>query len=161
MVSTSKVETLGSRAFDNCKSLQIISLPSLTSNLGSNTFCYCTSLERIDSLGTTPKTIAKGQGGGNGDFGFAYGCTALKYADISCITSIGEYAFYNCSKLSTLICNAVTPPSIATNSLSNTPIASGTGTIYVPDASVDAYKTATNWVNYASIIKPLSEYVES
>ena len=34
-------------------------------------------------------------------------------------------------------------------------------TIYVPDESVEAYKAATNWVNYASIIKPLSEYVES
>ena len=161
LVSTSKVETLGSWAFCNCKSLQIISLPSLTSNLGSNTFYNCTSLERIDSLGTTPKTIAKGPGGTSGNFGFAYGCTALKYADISCITSIGDYAFSNCSKLSTLICNAVTPPSIATTSFSNTPIASKTGTIYVPDESVDAYKTATNWVNYASIIKPLSEYVES
>lgn len=32
--------------------------------------------------------------------------------------------------------------------------------IYVPDESVEAYKTATNWSDYADKIKPLSEYVE-
>ena len=32
--------------------------------------------------------------------------------------------------------------------------------IYVPNESVDTYKTATNWSTYADIIKPLSEYVE-
>ena len=33
-------------------------------------------------------------------------------------------------------------------------------TIYVPDALVEQYKTATNWSKYADKIKPLSEYVE-
>mgnify|MGYP000472681990 CR=1 FL=1 len=31
--------------------------------------------------------------------------------------------------------------------------------IYVPDDSVEAYKTATNWSNYADRIRPISEYV--
>ena len=31
------------------------------------------------------------------------------------------------------------------------------GYIYVPDALVDSYKKATNWVTYADQIKPLSE----
>ena len=96
-----------------------------------------------------------------GSYAF-YGCSNLTSINLQPdITRISDQAFDGCSKLSTLICNAVTPPSIATTSFSNTPIASKTGTIYVPDESVDAYKTATNWVNYASIIKPLSEYVES
>lgn len=42
----------------------------------------------------------------------------------------------------------------------NTLIASGTGFIYVPDALVESYKTATNWSTYADQILPLSEYVE-
>ena len=41
----------------------------------------------------------------------------------------------------------------------NTPIANGTGYIYVADTLVDSYKTAENWSVYASQIKPLSEYV--
>lgn len=36
----------------------------------------------------------------------------------------------------------------------------GKANIYVPDESVDAYKSADGWSNYANIIKPLSEYVE-
>ena len=102
LVDTSKVETLGSNAFSNCKSLQRISLLSLTSDLGTNTFYNCTSLERIDSLGTTPKTIARGQAGGYGDYGFAYGCTSLTYVDLSCITSIGDFAFNGCTSLTNI-----------------------------------------------------------
>ena len=36
--------------------------------------------------------------------------------------------------------------------------ANWTGTIYVPDALVDDYKSATNWSTYASSIEPLSNY---
>ena len=99
LTDTSKVETLGSSAFSSCKSLKNISLPSLTSNLDQNTFYNCTSLERIDSLGTRQKTIVDGRGGGYGNYGFAYGCTSLKYVDLSCITSIGGFAFYGCKSL--------------------------------------------------------------
>ena len=31
---------------------------------------------------------------------------------------------------------------------------------YVPDESVEAYKTATNWSNWAGYIYPISEYTE-
>ena len=44
-----------------------------------------------------------------------------------------------------------------TNAFSGTPIASGTGFVYVPDDMVDTYKTATNWSTYANQIKPFSE----
>ena len=43
------------------------------------------------------------------------------------------------------------------NVFTGTPIASGTGFIYVPDEAVETYKTATNWNTYASQIKGLSE----
>ena len=86
---------------------------------------------------------------------------SLTYAKLpNTLTSIGNYAFNDCSALVTFICNATTPPTLASNVFNNTPIASKTGTIYVPDASVDAYKAATNWSQYADIIKPLSEYTE-
>ena len=39
----------------------------------------------------------------------------------------------------------------------NTPIASGTGYIYVSDNLVDTYKAATNWSAYASQIVAISE----
>lgn len=43
------------------------------------------------------------------------------------------------------------------NALSSTPIASGTGYIYVPDNLITQYQAATNWSVYSAQIKGLSE----
>lgn len=51
-----------------------------------------------------------------------------------------------------IVCKATTPPN-AGGLVNTTNILA----IYVPDASVDAYKAATNWSTYASKIKPISE----
>lgn len=40
----------------------------------------------------------------------------------------------------------------------STPIASGTGFIYVPKALIETYKTATNWVTYANQFRALEDY---
>jgi hypothetical protein len=58
------------------------------------------------------------------------------------ITSIGTQTFYNWTSLQTMICRATTPPTITTNSLQRMRAAAK---IYVPDASVAAYKAATYW----------------
>ena len=66
------------------------------------------------------------------------------------------------SKLSTLVIKGATVPQLASTSVfDNTPIANGTGSIYVLDALVEQYKVATNWAIYADQIKPLSEYTEA
>ena len=52
-------------------------------------------------------------------------------------------------------CLAVTPPTCGSNAFSQ----SGSCNIYVPDDSVNAYKTANNWSTYESYIKPISERV--
>lgn len=54
----------------------------------------------------------------------------------------------------TLVIKAKTVPQL-TGSLST----GKPNCIYVPDASVEAYKTATNWVNYADIIKSMFYYL--
>ena len=62
-------------------------------------------------------------------------------------------AISNNSSLKTLICRCPTPlGNIAQNTNANLE------SIYVPDDSVEAYKTS--WSIYADIIKPLSEYTE-
>lgn len=77
------------------------------------------------------------------------------------MTTIGGYRTYetfkNCTALSALICLAATPPSLHANAFRGDSISSGSGSIYVPDASVEAYKTATNWNAYASRIFPISQ----
>lgn len=83
-------------------------------------------------------------------------CDKLVRLDLSSNTlSIGDTAFVYCTALEIVICRATTPPSIVSNSFSRCPITN----IYVPDGSVSAYQTASNWSAYATLIKPLSELV--
>lgn len=75
-------------------------------------------------------------------------------------TSIGSYILALCTKITTLICRATTPPTLD-GDLYYTFSPPKNIKIYVPDEAVDAYKSATNWSQYSSVIKPLSEYVET
>lgn len=82
-------------------------------------------------------------------------CYALEGATIpSSVTSIGQNAFAHCRAMTELVVLATTPPTLGNNALNGT---TALASIYVPDASVEAYKAATNWSTYASIIKPISE----
>lgn len=133
-----------------------LNLPNLTS-IGD--VFYNSHLVRVENLGSITKTgIASGNYEANGIF---RNSKKLEFARMpSTITQIGISAFYHCKALQTIIIEAITPPTLCGNVFTDTPIASKTGTIYVPDASVDTYKAASGWANYADIIKPLSEYVE-
>lgn len=84
-----------------------------------------------------------------GDFVFS-NCTSLTSVEIpNSVTSIGSAAFYGCSRLKSVKVWANTPPSLGDNAFVYT--SSGLR-IYVPSGSVNAYKAATNWKNYASKI---------
>jgi hypothetical protein len=80
-------------------------------------------------------------------------CISLTSCTIgSGVTSIGQYAFYSCSGLTSITVNATTPPTLGNNAFQGTPIASGTGYIYVKSASVDVYKQANGWKTFATQI---------
>ena len=66
------------------------------------------------------------------------------------VTRIEDSAFYRCYNLSEVHCKAATPPSL-TGTLHFEENASGRK-IYVPTASLDAYKSAKNWSTYADAI---------
>ena len=63
-----------------------------------------------------------------------------------------QRTFKNCSSLKVLTLLPTTPP-LMQSALQG---CSSIESIYVPDASVDSYKTATNWSEFASNIKPMS-----
>ena len=87
-----------------------------------------------------------------------YGCSALTTADFPLVTSISAYAFRSCSALTSLTLSKNQVAALgSTNAFTGTPIATGTGYIYVPDDLVDQYKTATNWKTYANQILPISQ----
>ena len=78
-----------------------------------------------------------------------YYCTSLQSMTIpSGVTSIGIYAFYDCTFMKEYHFQRTTPPTLGGSSVFvNIP---SDCIIYVPSASLDAYKTATNWSAHAS-----------
>lgn len=87
--------------------------------------------------------------------------TGLKIADFHKITSIGDNAFAWCSNFDTLILRGSTLCTLGGSSVfRDTPIASGTGYIYVPAVLVDSYKTASRWSTYAAQIRAIEDYPE-
>ena len=86
-------------------------------------------------------------------------CSALEVADFSSVEKIGISAFQSCSSLKALIIRTETVCVLLNYGwFSSTPIANGTGYIYVPRALVDSYKTATNWSTYATQFRALEDY---
>lgn len=89
------------------------------------------------------------------------GLDSLVTAEFMVVRNIYDYAFYGCSGLEALIirtsdaiCNLASTTAFYGSGIEST----GNGHIYVPDDMVYAYRSQTNWSNYASKIRPLSEY---
>lgn len=117
-------------------------------SIGASAFYNCTSLTSVtmsDGI-TTIGTSAFDN------------CSSLTSVIMpNSVTSIGRKAFSRCSSLTSVTILATTPPTLGdVNAFYNT----NNCPIYVPDASVDAYKAAPNWSQYADRIKPMSEYQE-
>ena len=92
-------------------------------------------------------------------------CTNLQSADFTAVTSIGGNVFGSCTNLTALIIrNTEKICTLGSFSFSSTPIASGTGYIYVPriflsddDANKD-YRRATKWSAHANQFRALEDY---
>ena len=108
-------------------------------------FRYWTKIKRI----LLPESI---QTIGMNAFSYCYNLENLTIP--ARVETIGDYVFESCSNLAWVIMKPETPPSVGTGSFN------GSFLIYVPDASVDAYKNAEGWSAYTSRIRPMSEFVE-
>ena len=115
-------------------------IPNNVTSIGYAAFAVCSSLTSI----TIPDTIASiGRSAFNG-------CSSLTSVTIpDSVTSIEYGAFYKCSNLKEVHCNPATPPTGGNIMFDNN--ASGRK-IYVPSASVEAYKAAQYWSDYANYI---------
>ena len=83
-------------------------------------------------------------------------CSSLKYITFpTSLTFIGYQNFYLTSSIEIIIMNIKTPPTLDWNGEF---AESKKCTFYVPDESVDTYKSASNWSTYSTRIKALSTF---
>lgn len=133
------VASIGGSAFSHCRSLTgSITIPDGITTIEAGTFTACKGLESI----TIPDSVTS-----IGEKAFEY-CEGLTSITIPCnVTSIGYGAFSSCKGLKSFYCKPLNPPTISTYVLHDT-----SSVIYVPRASVEAYKAAKNWNEYADRI---------
>lgn len=136
-----------------CSGLTTVDLPNATGRMGNNCFTNCSKLVNV-SIPKITNTV---------NYAFQ-GCTSLEKLDLSenFQSFAGGAALSGCSSLVALILRRtgkITSLGNA-NNLTNTPIANGTGYIYVPSALIETYKTATNWVNHAAQFRAIEDYPE-
>lgn len=131
------VTMIGQSAFEDCRNLTSIAIPKSVTTIGEFAFDSCSSLTSI----TIPDGVTT-----IGKYAF-YSCSSLTSITIpDRVTTIGEEAFKICSNLTKIYCKATTPPTLGSNAFDCT-------IIYVPQASVEAYKSADGWSEYANRIE--------
>lgn len=149
-VNAPMVKTLGVYAFYGCSKLSNIIMPEVTT-LNTYVFYKC-NLQSVNfplATGIPQNAFFQNENLVKADFGKA--------------TAINQAAFGNCGKLEALILrktDAICKLNVATNAFTSTPIANGTGYVYVPKSLLATYTQATNWVNYASQFRAIEDYPE-
>jgi len=142
-----EMQTIGTQNFGIHYSLRHLTIPDGIATFGTNMFNGVRSAKII----SLPNSITNINAASI--FSTCYGMDS--FICPSGITTIAASAFANCSACNNYIFPQTTPPTLA-NINAFTGI-QPTDRIFVPDANVTDYKTATNWSTYADYIYPLSQ----
>ena len=133
----SSVTTIESAAFSGALFSGTLVLPSELISLGS-AFDNCVRLSGVVEI---PENIVAIP------FNLFHNCTGLEGVVLhKDVEVIGPSAFENCYGITSIICNAKTPPTIDPSSFNGVP--KDNFTVEVPEASVNIYKNASNWSEF-------------
>ena len=142
------VTSIGNHSFGYCNMLNSVTMGNGVKTLGPYAFGFCPALTSV-SIGNSVTSIGRGV--------FCQ-CKALTSIIIpNSVTSIEMRAFVNCSALKEVYCKPTTPPTADRGTSSFWKAFDSNASdrkIYVPTESVDAYKAASDWSDYASDIEP-------
>ncbi len=155
----SSIKSIGNLAFNGCISLTSFNVNSKNANFCSeNGILFnkdkTTLLQypsaKADTGYSIPDGVTKIE-----DWAF-YDCNKLTVMTIpSSVATIGEYALNFCTGLTELFVHATTPPTVGTNAFTNVDRAIP---VYVPAASLDAYKAAAGWKDFTNLQALVTEF---
>ena len=118
-------------------SLETVRITDRETEISENEFYGCTSLKSV-SMGDDIETI--------GRYAFS-GCSALESFSFGTgLKSIGDEAFSDCTGMKKLVSKTAVPPVCGTQALDD--INKWECTLYVPQESLDAYKSAAQWKEF-------------
>ena len=147
-INIQNVETLGSNALEDAHGITELYLPKAIT-IGQSACEGVSQLKKV-TLGNV-KTI------GIRAFCRDVNCEEIDISLNENVGSIGMQAFSGNEKLSKLTIRGAALIKLEdSNVFGDTPIANGTGKIYVDPSMVETYKTATNWSKYANVIEAIS-----
>ena len=136
------VTAFGQYAFSSASSLNSVTI-DYDSNATLEDCQFMDSSITSLTIGSHPTAIGKGM---------FQNCAKLTTLVIPTnISSINSYAFRNCTGLTSITVHSTTPPTLVYSVFDST----NDCPIYVPPESVDTYKAASRWSNYASRIQAI------
>lgn len=141
MIIPDSVVKIGSSAFSGCSNLESVEISKNLSEIGASLFTDCIKLKSI----TIPENVVK-----------IYSRAFLNCSSITSlvfpknVTYIGELVASSCYSLQSI---TVLPAQVPI--LENINALEGTYPIYIPSESVDAYKTAPGWSEYANRLQAI------
>lgn len=129
------LEAIGSSAFYGNQSLKSVNIPAKVKKIEAQAFSHCGLTNLVIQEGV--QTIG----------GIAFYENPLQKLTLpSTVTSIGGNAFGNNNNLQSIICNAVTPPTLGENAFGY----NASTTVKVPLQSIAAYRQANGWKNFSN-----------
>ncbi len=173
IVIPEKVSSIERATFLACNNLVSVTIPDSVTSIGTEAFGYC---HKLNDINIPHSIISIGSIAFRGcaieDIAIPEGVTVIRNLTFyecetllnvvipKSVISIEEQAFYACSNLTTVCCKATTPPLLGKDVFKHNAY-TGNGyesvnvgcKIYVPRNSVEAYKAADGWSDYAAYIE--------
>ena len=144
---------IGRYAFYNCTNLVFTNFPNTVKEIDLYAFSHCSKLTTID----IPDGVSN-----YSTSTFEY-CTNLTQilGRSSTLTKINQSFAAGTALAALVLPNITAVPELHGSAFNKTPIANGTGYIYVPENLVESFKTHNQWIKYANQIKGIGEYVNT